>query len=139
MKKIRTYSELRQIKSFLERYEYLKLGGTIGHETFGYDRYLNQILYRSPRWRSTRNQVILRDQGCDLGVPGHEIFGIITVHHMNAITLEDIEENRDEVFDPEYLICTMHLTHTAIHYGDDSLLPKPLVVRRPNDTTPWRK
>lgn len=135
---IKSYRELRRIKTFEERYEYLRLVGSVGKETFGFDRYLNQMLYRSRRWSNIRNEVIIRDEACDLGVPGYDIISRIVIHHMNPITLEDIEEARDEVFDPEYLICTTHRTHMAIHYGDESLLYKLPPERRPGDTIPWR-
>lgn len=137
--KIRTYSELSKLTTFEERYRYLKIGGRVGEETFGYERYLNQILYRSPRWKSVRNKVILRDLGCDLGIEGYDIQGRVLVHHMNPITLEDIENNNEDVFDPEFLISTTHNTHNAIHYGDESLLILAPVIRVPNDTCPWKR
>lgn len=136
---IKTYSELCRLKTFEERFQYLRLYGIVGEDTFGYQRYLNQLLYTSGQWRKTRDGIIIRDNGCDLGVKGHEIHGTIAVHHMNPITIEDIELERPEIFDPEFLICTSALTtHKAIHYSDESLLPKPLIERRPNDTCPWR-
>jgi hypothetical protein len=135
---IRCYRDLKQIDSFKERYLYLKVAGKVGEETFGIDRYVNQQLYRSQRWKRTRSQVIIRDNGCDLGVDGHEIDRYIVIHHMNPITLEDIEEDRDEIYDPEYLICCSSRTHQAIHFGDEELLPKDYVERRPNDTCLWR-
>ena len=137
---IRTYSELIQLSTFEERYEYLRLGGKVGEETFGFDRYLNQVLYTSPEWRALRNKIITRDGGCDLGVPGREIpEGVkIYIHHMNPITVEDIANRSDFVFNPEYLICTIKNTHDAIHYGDSELLYKDPVVRSKNDTCPWR-
>lgn len=135
---IRTYSELIKLDTFEARYRYLKIGGRVGEETFGYERYLNQILYRSQRWKSVRNKVIIRDCGCDLGVEGYDICGRILVHHMNPITVEDIERNLDIVFDPEFLISTTHNTHNAIHYGDESLLIFAPVVRTLNDTCPWK-
>lgn len=133
----RTFSALQKILSFKDRYLYLKLGGVIGETTFGFDRYLNQVLYTSRRWLKTRDAVIVRDAGCDLAVRDFPISGSIIVHHMNPITIEDIEKERDEIFDPEFLISTAPLTHRAIHYGNESLLPKPLVVRHRNDTCPW--
>lgn len=133
----RTFSALQKILSFKDRYLYLKLGGVIGETTFGFDRYLNQVLYTSRRWLKTRDTVIVRDAGCDLAVRDFPISGSIIVHHMNPITIEDIEKERDEIFDPEFLISTAPLTHRAIHYGNESLLPKPLVVRHRNDTCPW--
>lgn len=137
--KIRRFSELSKLSSFEERYKYLRLGGVVGAETFGFDRYLNQGFYKLSRWRSTRNKVIIRDNGCDLGIDGHEIHDKILVHHMNPISVELLEAERDELFDPEFLICTSFNTHQAIHYGDASLLPEPLIVRTPNDTSPWRQ
>lgn len=136
-RKIRSYRELKNLKTFKSRYDYLRLRGQVGVETFGFDRYLNQMLYRSKRWLSTRDRVIIRDDGCDLGVVGHEIFDKVIVHHLNPITIEDIEDNNEIIFDLNNLICTSHRTHMAIHYGDESLLPKPLVERRPGDTTLW--
>lgn len=139
MKAIRTYTELAKLPTYEERFAYLRLDGTVCDETFGNDRYLNQILYKSPRWRKVRREVIIRDNGCDLGVEGYEIRGRIIVHHMNPITLDDIIHERDSVFNPEYLICTVHNTHNAIHYGDESLLVTAPIERAKNDTCPWRK
>ena len=137
---IKRYSELITLPTFEERYRYLRLTGQVGKETFGYDRYLNQILYqRDPRWRSVRDRVILRDNGCDLGVEGYSIYGKIIVHHMNPITVDDIEKESDFLFNPEYLICTTHMTHNAIHYGDENLLVKAPIVRTPFDTCPWKR
>ena len=135
---IKTYSELSKLSTFMERYNYLRLGGSVGRETFGFDRYLNQIFYKSQRWKAVRDIVIIRDNACDLGVEGHGIQGRIIIHHMNPITLEDIERESEFLLDPEFLICTIHNTHNAIHYGDENLLPKPPVVRTKNDTCPWR-
>ena len=135
---IRRYSDLIQIDSFIERYYYLKIHGNVGEETFGIDRYVNQMLYKSQRWRKIRNEVIIRDNACDLGVDGYELDNYIVVHHMNPITLEDIEEERDIVFDTEYLISCSSRTHEAIHFGDEGLLPKQFTPRRPNDTCLWR-
>lgn len=135
---IRCYHELKNIGSFEDRYEYLKLAGRVGQETFGWERYLNQILYRSKRWKAARDDVIIRDNGCDLGVEGFDIYDKIIIHHMNPITVKDLEENNPEIFNPEYLICTSDRTHKAIHYGDKSLLPKLPIDRKPNDTCPWR-
>lgn len=135
----RTYSELSTIKTFKARFAYLKLDGVVGKTTFGFDRYLNQALYTSLRWRKVRNDIIIRDNGCDLGVEGYEITDDILVHHMNPLTVEDIEQERDSIFDPEFLICTCRLTHNAIHYGDENLLPQAIFVERaPNDTCPWK-
>lgn len=136
---IRTYSELITLPTYKERYNYLKLNGRVGMDTFGFDRHLNQNLYqRSPRWRKARDTVIIRDYGRDLGVEGYEIFDKIIVHHMNPITLDDVLNDRDWIYDPEFLICTTHNTHNAIHYGDENLLITDPVVRKPNDTCPWR-
>ena len=138
-KKIRTYSELIKLPTFMERYEYLRLGGKVGEETFGFDRYLNQIFYKSPEWLAIRNKIIVRDNGCDLGVPGREIRGNrILIHHMNPITVDDILNRSDFLLNPEYLICTIKNTHDAIHYGDSELLYQDPIVRSKNDTCPWR-
>ena len=136
---IRNYSELSKLKSFKDRFDYLTLKGVIGEDTFGHDRYINQLLYKSKKWKDARDVVIIRDNGCDLGVLGNEIFDTIIVHHMNPITIEDIENNIPELYDPEYLVAVSVRTHRAIHYADDSILKKDLVVRSKNDTTPWRK
>lgn len=137
---MRTYSELITLPTFEERFEYLKLSGSVGEETFGFDRYFNQKLYSSPEWKRVRREVIIRDNGCDLGIPDREIFGKILVHHMNPMCLEDIEEHNPDIFNPEYLISTTKETHDAIHYGDNSiLLSNELVERKPNDTCPWRQ
>jgi hypothetical protein len=135
---IRRYRELKRLKTFIGRYQYLRLGGIIGEKTFGYDRILNQLLYRSKRWKKTRDTIIIRDNGCDLGIEGREINDKILVHHMNSITIEDIEKDRDEIYDPEFLICTSFNTHQAIHFGDESILQVLPVERRRNDTCPWR-
>lgn len=136
---IRTYSELITIPTFKERFEYLRLDGKVGEETFGFDRYLNQSFYKSPEWRSVRDFVIIRDCGCDLAMEGHEIFGKILVHHMNPIRIEDIVNRSEYLLDPEYLICTIKNTHDAIHYGDGSLLITGPIERTKNDTCPWRR
>ena len=135
---IRTYSELIKIPTFKDRFEYLQLDGKVGEETFGFDRYLNQIFYKSPEWKAVRDFVIIRDQGCDLAMEGHEIFGRIMVHHMNPIRIEDIVNRSKYLLDPEYLICTIKNTHDAIHYGDGSLLITGPIERTKNDTCPWR-
>lgn len=135
---IRTYSELIRFDTFLDRYHYLNLVGQVGIETFGLERYLNQTLYRSSKWRRTRSQVILRDNGCDLGFKGFDIFDKIIVHHMNPLSVEDIENDADEIYDPEFLICCSFDTHNAIHYGDERLLPGLPIERRPGDTCPWK-
>ena len=137
---IRTYSELMKLPTFEERYEYLKIGGAVGEETFGFDRYLNQVFYKSEEWKSVRNYVITRDKGCDLGVEDREIVGDrILVHHMNPITKEDILKRSDILLNPEYLITTVKNTHDAIHYGDSELLYQEPVERFKNDTCPWRR
>lgn len=140
MKKIvnRTYSELKNLDSFEERFNYLKLNGQVGENTFGSRRYLNQLLYKSNKWMSVRDKVIIRDEGCDLGIPGREICGKILVHHINPITIEDVANNNPKVFDLENLITTSHITHEAIHYGDENLLIKDPIVRTANDTCPWK-
>lgn len=135
---IRNYTELSKLKTFKERYEYLRLDGKVGTSTFGFDRYLNQVFYRSPIWKSVRDQVILRDCGRDLGIEGHDINGRILIHHMNPITVEDIERESEFLLNPEYLITTIHNTHNAIHYGDASLLITAPIERKKNDTCPWR-
>ena len=135
---IRTYSQLKQLQTFEERYDYLKLGGVVGEDTFGFDRYLNQNFYRSREWKRVRDEVIMRDNGCDLGVDGHEIRGKILIHHMNPITSEDIHRVSDYLLNPEYLICVTHRTHNAIHYGDESLIVIAPIERTQNDTCPWR-
>ena len=135
---IKTYSQLKQLQTFEERYDYLKLGGVVGEDTFGFDRYLNQNFYRSREWKRVRDEVIMRDNGCDLGVDGHEIRGKILIHHMNPITSEDIRRVSDYLLNPEYLICVTHRTHNAIHYGDESLIVAAPIERTQNDTCPWR-
>ena len=135
---IRTYSELVKIPSFEARFEYLQLNGSVGEDTFGYDRYLNQLFYRSQKWKRIRDQVIIRDNGCDLGVDGYDIHSNVIIHHMNPITMEDIKSESEFLLDPEYLITTTHRTHNAIHYGDMSILPARPIERRRNDTCPWR-
>lgn len=134
---IRSYSELRRLDSFIDRFRYLQLRGDVGASTFGFDRYMNQQFYRSREWRQLRQHVIARDQGCDLGLDGYEIFDRIYIHHMNPMTVEDIEHGNESILDPEFLISTTHKTHNAIHYGDEKLLPQPIVERRPGDTKLW--
>ena len=139
MMTIRTYSELIQLPTFEERFDYLRLNGVVGKDTFGFDRYLNQQFYRSSEWKRIRDQVILRDNGCDLGVEGYEIRGRILIHHINPISVEDIHTMSDLLMNPEYLICISHRTHNAIHYGDDSLIITAPIERTQNDTCPWRR
>lgn len=136
---IRTYSELITFPTFEERFRYLKLDGKVGEETFGFDRYLNQIFYKSEEWLALRDFVIVRDMGCDLGMPDREIRSRILVHHMNPISKEDILRRSKFLLDPEYLICTIKNTHDAIHYGDESILYTVPVERTKNDTCPWRR
>lgn len=133
----RSYTELRRNVTFEERFAYLSLGGEVGQATFGFDRWINQHFYRSREWKQARNFVILRDEGCDLGVPGYEIRANLLVHHMNPILPEDLQQGESWILDPEYLITTTHRTHNAIHYGDESLLPRAAVERRPGDTKLW--
>ena len=135
---IKTYSELIQLDSFEERYRYLRLDGEVGKETFGFDRYLNQIFYKSPEWKAIRDTIIIRDNGCDLAMLGYEISERILIHHMNPITKRDILERSDLLLNPEYLICVTKRTHDAIHYGDENLLMTGPVERTSNDTCPWR-
>lgn len=137
--KVRTYSELITLPTFEERFEYLQLSGSIGADTFGFDRYLNQIFYKSKEWKRLRNQIIIRDNGCDLAVDGYDIYERVIIHHMNPITKDDILNRSDILMNPEYLICTTHSTHNAIHYGNEELLPRAPIVRTPNDTCPWKK
>lgn len=136
---IRTYSELTRLQTFKERYEYLRLGGKVGEDTFGFERYLNQTFYKSDEWQAVRREVIIRDNGCDLGCDGYEIHGKILIHHMNPIRSSDIVRRTEILLNPEYLITTVLSTHNAIHYGDASLLYSEPVERKPNDTCPWRK
>ena len=135
---IRTYSELVQLQTFEERFDYLRLDGVVGKDTFGFDRYLNQQFYRSSEWKRIRNQVIVRDNGCDLGIDECEIHGRILIHHMNPISIEDLQHMSDLLMNPEYLICVSHRTHNAIHYGDESLIVTAPIERSQNDTCPWR-
>lgn len=136
----RTYQELLTIPTFEERFEYLKLEGSVGVDTFGYDRYLNQILYKSSEWRKFRNEIIVRDNGCDLAFPGFEIYGQkILIHHINPITVEDVVYRSSKVFDPNNVVTAILNTHNAIHYGDADLLTTGPVERTPNDTCPWKR
>ena len=136
--RIKTYSELIALPTFEDRFEYLQLKGIVGQETFGFDRYLNQILYNSKEWKHLRNEIIIRDNGCDLALEGFEIHGRILIHHINPIAIDDVIKRREMVFDPENLICVTHNTHNAIHYGDKSLLITGPIERRANDTCPWK-
>ena len=137
---IRTYSDLIKYNSFEDRFNYLKLDGHVGTTTFGYDRYLNQIFYKSNEWKKVRNHIILRDNACDLGVEGYDIFDKrrIIIHHLNPISIEQIEKRDPKIFDPEFLIVTTHRTHNAIHYGDEQQIIKGPIIRELNDTCPWK-
>ena len=135
---MRTYSELILLPTFEERFQYLKLGGTVGQITFGYERYLNQLLYGSDEWKRRRRKVIIRDLGCDLACEGYELQDKILIHHINPITVDDILQRNPRVFDLEILICTSHNTHNAIHYGDENLLLRAPIVRTKNDMCPWK-
>ena len=134
----KSYEELVKLKTFKERYRYLKLSGRVGEETFGCDRYLNQVFYRSKEWKDFRNKIIIRDNGCDLGIDGMEIHGKLLIHHIVPITKRDILQRSPMLMDENNVICVSHYTHEAIHYGDESLLIEEYVPRRPNDTIPWR-
>lgn len=136
---IRTYSELITLPTFLDRFEYLRLNGKVGEETFGYYRYLNQVFYRSSEWKKIRNLVIVRDNGCDLGLSGYDIHGKVFIHHMNPITVDDIRNRSDFLLNPDYLICVSHMTHEAITYDDKNLLLLEPMERTKNDTCPWRR
>jgi len=133
----KTYTELSRIRGFVERYDYLRLRSEVGVATFGFERYVNQRFYTSAQWRHVRNEVIVRDRGCDLGVEGYEINDRIIIHHMNPMTVEDIDSGNENILDPEFLIAVTHTTHNAVHYGDANLLAKPLILRRPGDTKLW--
>ena len=136
---IRTYTDLSKLKTFKERFEYLKLSdGCVGNDTFGFDRYLNQRFYKTSEWRRLRDELILRDEGCDLGVDGYRIHGRIIIHHMNPITKDDILQRTDYLTNPDFLICTTHNTHNAIHYGDENLLVTEPIERTRNDTCLWK-
>lgn len=132
-----TYSEMSLRTSFLARFRYLALGGQLGAETFGFDRHLNQKFYASSEWKRIRDVVIVRDQGCDLGMEGHAIHDRVLVHHMNPIQVSDLIHFNEDILDPEYLICVSTKTHNAIHFGDERQLPSPIVERRPGDTLLW--
>lgn len=136
---IKTYSQLILLPTFIERYRYLKLDGVVGEETFGFDRYLNQVFYKSSEWRAIRDFVIVRDNGCDLAIEDRMIGNRILVHHMNPIQVEDIKKRSEYLLNPEYLICVSKNTHDAIHYGDSDLLITEPIERCKNDTCPWRQ
>lgn len=134
---MKTYREMRQLPTFEERFKYLQLKGAVGEDTFGFDRWINQKFYRSVEWRRVRDQVIIRDDGCDLGCPDHPINGRVIIHHINPLQVNDFDDP-DYLLNPDYLVCVSHNTHNAIHYGDESLLPKEWTPRQPNDTCPWK-
>lgn len=134
---IRRYSELRRFTTLIDRFNYLRLRGVVGQSTFGSDRWVNQRFYTSSRWREVRHEVIVRDNGCDLGVEGYDIHEQVIIHHMNPMTLADIADSDMSILDPEFLISTTLRTHNAIHFGDERLLPQPVVERRPGDTKLW--
>ena len=135
----KSYSELKHLLSFKERFEYLKLDGYVGQETFGFDRYLNQKFYKSPEWKRIRSKIILRDYGCNLGLKDFPIYSKIIIHHMNPIDTNDIKKVTDELMNPDYLICVDHKTHNAIHYGSDKILDPIFVERQEGDTDLWIK
>lgn len=137
--KIRTYSELISLPTFIERYNYLRIGGKVGEETFGFDRYLNQTLYKSAEWQRFRREMIVRDNGMDMACDGYDIGGIILLHHINPINEKDIIRRDPKIFDPENVVCVSLNTHNAIHYGDESLLMTGPVIRTRYDTCPWKK
>lgn len=136
---IRTYRECIQLSTFQERYRYLQIGGQVGKETFGFDRYLNQMLYRTPEWKRFRRDMIVRDNGCDLGCDGYEIYENVLLHHINPITVEDVVNRNPCIFDPNNVICTSLNTHNAIHYGDETLLITEPIIRTKYDTCPWKQ
>lgn len=138
-KETKTYSELSKLKTFKERFEYLKCQAKVGEETFGAERYLNQRLYGSPEWKAFRREIIIRDNGCDLGIEDRNIMTRIEIHHINPITKEDVINRKRNLMDPENAICVSSDTHKAIHYGDYSLIPQDVVERRPNDMCPWKE
>lgn len=137
-RKIRTYSEMMLLSTFEDRFDYLKLGGAVGVDTFGADRIFGQAFYHSTEWKRIRDSVIVRDNGCDLAVPDREIHSKIIIHHMNPISIADLDEGNPDIFNPEFLVCVTNNTHQAIHYGDTYLLAEKPKERRPNDTCPWR-
>lgn len=136
---MRNYTDLQKLKSFKDRFNYLKLDGKIGEDTFGFDRWLNQTFYTSPEWRRVRDQVIVRDNGNDLGIDGMRIYGKVLIHHMNPITYKNIVHRDEDILNPEYLICVSQRTHNAIHYGSEDLLSTDPIERTQNDTCPWKK
>ncbi len=137
---MKSYSELMKIEGYLDRYNYLRLNGSIGEETFGHSRYLNQVLYKSSEWKKFKRDMIVRDGGCDMAHDEYPILGDrIVLHHINPVTKKDILDRNPAIFDPENVVCVSHRTHEAIHYSNESLMPHEYVARSPNDTCPWRK
>lgn len=134
---LKTYAELQKRTAFLSRFRYLSLGGSIGAATFGFDRHLNQAFYGSKLWKDVRDSVIIRDDGCDMGLPGHGIFDRVLVHHMNPVRVQDLLHFNEDILNPEYLICVSTQTHNAIHFGDERQLPRPFIERKPGDTDLW--
>lgn len=134
----KTYSKLIKLQTFEERYRYLRIAGSVGEDTFGWDRHFNQVFYSSPEWKRFRRDIIIRDNGCDLGIEDREISGFIMIHHINPITVDDVMQRRACLLDPENVICVSRTTHNAIHYGDENLLILPPIERTKNDTCPWR-
>ena len=135
---LKTYRDVILLPTFEERYNFLKIQGTVGESTFGFERYLNQKFYQSKEWRLFRSRIIARDEGCDLGIPDFPINGRVIIHHLNPILPEDIEDSSDALLDPENVICVSEVTHNAIHFGDETQLPSGPLERKPNDTCPWR-
>jgi len=135
----RRYSELKKLKTFEERFDYLNLEGLVCNETFGFDRYLNQKFYKSPKWLQTRDHVIVRDEACDLGIEGRDIYAYLTVHHINPITIDDIIDGNPDIYNPEFLITTSYNTHQAVHFGNKKMLSSDPIERTKNDTIPWKR
>lgn len=135
---MKTYEELSRLTTFKDRFQYLKLNGRVGEDTFGFNRYLNQYFYRSNEWRKLRNSIIIRDCGCDLGIEGYEIRSNILIHHIEPVTMADLKNRDDKLLDPNNLICVSKRTHNAIHFGDESILYEDSFDRFPNDMSPWR-
>jgi hypothetical protein len=136
---IRRYSRLKRLETFDDRFKYLRLQGSVGRSSFGFDRHINQAFYRSREWRDVRDFVIVRDNGCDLGVEGYEIYSELLVHHMNPMDVDSIIHKEEWILDPEFLITTTHRTHNAIHFGDEKQIPRKYVERRPGDTSLWER
>lgn len=139
MSMIRTYEHLSTLPTFKERFNYLKLDGLVGHQTFGFDRYINQRFYQSAEWKRLRDAIIIRDGGCDLGCPEYRIYGRVLIHHLNPVTVRDFTERSELLLNPDYLVCVSHETHNAIHYGDIRQLSEAVAIRVQGDTCPWRR